>query len=444
MHHLLKYFFILTVIVSGCTKKTTNLFEKTPDERLNEVLTGYQAKLVQEPGWKLFVYPQGLVSQGVEVGGLTYYMKFTNNNRVSMISDFRIDMAATAKESGYRLKAAQLPSLMFDTYSYIHVAADPDPNVSTSPATDAGFGWGTDFDFGIKETVPKDSIVLKGNYNNSEAVLIKVSQAEIDKAFNGGLAHIMQESVDYIETNPLLYFNSTDNEKISVSFNLYLYIINFTYLTTGDDLITLSAPFSHTTEGLHFKDTVTVGGYSFQDLFWDDVQKIFYIQAGSTRIDVINSAVPIFPFYKVIGKSITTINVPTTPLPGQSALYTTKYDEAKNNLLNSPYGLELGVMDYIFDDASKTMALRVIVQQNGNNYLLQYVYSYTMNTSGIASFTRQGSNGNGTLVEQEMSPLLDFIDNDLFKLDYYTGASPVLGQFTSQDRPLFFFTGNLQ
>jgi hypothetical protein len=43
-----------------------------------------------------------------------------------------------------------------------------------------------------------------------------------------------------------------------------------------------------------------------------------------------------------------------------------------------------------------------------------------------------------------MAPLLDYIDHDVFKVDYFTGATPALGQFTSRDRTDFFFTGNIQ
>ena len=115
----------VTLMLTGCTKKSDLLFPGTADERISESLKAYQDKLSGAPGWKLFVYPSGLLSLGIEVGGLTYYMKFTSANRVTMIGDFNQSMADTAKESSYRLKSLQKTSLIFDTYSYIHVAADP-------------------------------------------------------------------------------------------------------------------------------------------------------------------------------------------------------------------------------------------------------------------------------------------------------------------------------
>jgi hypothetical protein len=40
--------------------------------------------------------------------------------------------------------------------------------------------------------------------------------------------------------------------------------------------------------------------------------------------------------------------------------------------------------------------------------------------------------------------LLNYLVADVFKLDYYTAVTPVLGQFTSQDHPGFSFTGNIR
>ncbi len=87
MKRLSLYILFLSVLVAGCEKKTDELFEKSVDERIKESLDAYQAALVAAPGWKLFVYTQGLRGQDIEVGGLTYYVKFGENNLVTMVSE---------------------------------------------------------------------------------------------------------------------------------------------------------------------------------------------------------------------------------------------------------------------------------------------------------------------------------------------------------------------
>ena len=72
-----------------------------------------------------------------------------------------------------------------------------------------GYGWGTDFDFSFKEAAPGDTLFLDGNFNHSEAMLIPVTQEEIDAAFNGQLQHIVAETETYSSSNPFLYFPAT-------------------------------------------------------------------------------------------------------------------------------------------------------------------------------------------------------------------------------------------
>lgn len=435
---------LILISLSGCVKKVESVFPETPDERINKVLTAYKTKLMQSPGWKLFVYPQGLESEQIDVGGLTYYVTFPDSNRTVMVSDFTTTTAATPNESSYHLKATQRPSLVFDTYSYIHQAADPDPSVSFSPTNQGGFGWGTDYDFSFEELEPRDSLFLEGNFNSSQAIMLPATQEEIDAAFAGVLEHIIDATTAYAEDNNFLFFSGSDNAKIGVSFNTFLKKINFTYLGSGN-LQTIAMSFSFTTYGIHLKTPVVVGGYTFQDMYWDDALDLYYIDTGSGRVNITNSSSPLFPFGAVIGKFIVSINVPSDPLPGQSATFATVYDDVKFNLKTGNFNLDLIDMQFVFDDASKLMALLVDVEQTGTAYVAQYVYSYSpLGSNNLTKFTRQYSNGNGASVEAEMAPLLDYIDNDVFKLDYYTATTPVLGQFISNDNPDFFFTGNLQ
>ncbi|MBC7828829.1 MAG: DUF4302 domain-containing protein [Chitinophagaceae bacterium] len=445
MKKILSYILILTVALAGCDKETDMVFEQTPDERIAETLENYQTALAQAPGWKLFVYPSGLRSQDIEVGGLTYYVKFTDANRVTMVSDFTLDMALTPKESSYRLKAVQRPSLIFDTYSYIHVAADPDPDVSSSPANQPGLGWGTDFDFAFTETTPKDTIKLKGNFNGSDAFLIKTTKAEIDAAFAGALANILTITSTYANTKPFIVLPGAGNVKINVAFDLFLYVLTFSYLDATGNIITINAPFSHTTTGLHLKEPVSVGGFTFQDIFWDSTNQYYYIMQGTTKVQITTPATPAFSISlnSVIGAAFKTITVPTTRLPNQSADFVTKYNASKTAIKNGPYNLDLDDMEFLFDAQGRTMDLNVIVFQGNSGFLAQYSYTYTI-TGGLFKFNLVTQNGNAGLIATDMAPLLNHINNNTFQLSAIATSVGVLGQFNSQQTPAFFFTGNLK
>ena len=445
MKKILSYILVLSIGLGACKKETEELFDKPADERISDALRSYQTALTQAAGWKLFVYPSGLQSQDVEVGGLTYYVRFSNENRALMVSDFTTDMATVPKESGYRLKAVQRPSLIFDTYSYIHVAADPDPEVSSSPVQQGGFGWGTDFDFSFTETEITDTIRLEGNFNGSDAYLIKITKEEIDAAFSGAMANIIDVTSDYATTTPFIVLNGTGNEKINVAFNLSLYIIEFSFVDGSGNIVTIKAPFSHTINGLHLKAPITVGGITFQDIYWDATNLYYYILQGSTKIQLTTPATPAFslPLTNAIGTAYQSIIIPTFRLPNQSADFVTKYNAVKTAIKNGPYNLDLNVMEFAFNAQARTMNLNVIVFQDNQGFLAQYNYTYNI-TGGLFKFTLVGGNGNANLIAADMSPLLNHINTNTFQLSAIATSFGVLAQFTSQQSPAFFFTGNLE
>ncbi|GEO10874.1 DUF4302 domain-containing protein [Segetibacter aerophilus] len=166
-------------LFSGCKKDDGSIFSKSPDERINDALTAYQTQLSGATnGWKGLIYPKS--------GGIyTFYFKFNSSNRVQMLSSFDSASAVTMKESSYRLKAVQQPSLLFDTYSYLHVLADPNPDVSGGPV---GAGLQSDFEYYF-DSSSADTINLVGRFNGSKAVLVKATQAEATAFASGQLAN---------------------------------------------------------------------------------------------------------------------------------------------------------------------------------------------------------------------------------------------------------------
>src|SRR5688572_2684057 len=119
MKRILFYLLLPIIVFSSCSKDDDNLFEQSPEERINAKLAEYQAALLASPtGWN------ATITTGT--GGMFhYYFRFNETNRVFMYSDVDLTTATTLGESSYRLKALQQPTLIFDTYSYLHMLADP-------------------------------------------------------------------------------------------------------------------------------------------------------------------------------------------------------------------------------------------------------------------------------------------------------------------------------
>lgn len=188
MKKILIYLLCISAVLAGCDRKSDlNIDGKSTDQRLSEALATYQNKLADAPyGWILTETTAGsAMNGGVSVTApravFSYYMKFDKNFKVSMISDFSPPTSTTFNTSSYSIKATQRPTLVFDTYSYVHLPCDPDPSVSNSPLG-GGFGWGTDFEFAFADNISAaelgDTIHLSGNLNNAKAILVKATQEE--------------------------------------------------------------------------------------------------------------------------------------------------------------------------------------------------------------------------------------------------------------------------
>ena len=154
----------VVLLVAACNKEKA-AFNKDVDDRINEQLGNYESVITGSAnGWT--------ATLETRLGSTySFYFRFNDNNRVFMFCDFDSTTAGIQKESSFRLKSLQQPCLIFDTYSYIHMLADPDASVNGGYY---GGGLISDFEFSI-DTCTADSILLTGRFNGSKAIMRKAS-----------------------------------------------------------------------------------------------------------------------------------------------------------------------------------------------------------------------------------------------------------------------------
>lgn len=258
--NLFLYILLITATLSSCRKKDDFVFDQSPDERINKTLAEYSSALTgSEYGWKGFVYPSGL--PGTPFG---FYFRFDTANRVQMFSDFDSLSAVTVKESSYRLKALQQPSLLFDTYSYIHVLCDPDASVNGGTY---GAGLFSDFEFAI-DGIYGDTIKLTGRLHGSKAVLVKATS---------------QEAQDYYEKKRNWEFNNISRfltyfKQLTAGGSKYDIYVNKLYRqiqfvwTTAEGAKSFSTPYYYTSNGIALTSPLNDGKQSisaFENVTWD-------------------------------------------------------------------------------------------------------------------------------------------------------------------------------
>lgn len=245
---------LLVTLLSACDNNENEVAPADrPDARLNKLLTDYKAQLVgAQHGWKATLFPAG-------GAGYSFLFRFAENDRVTTVSDINA-AAAAPLESTYRLKAVQRPSLLFDTYTYLHVLADPD-------ATKSGGDWGqgkySDFEFSFDRATP-DSITLTGNYNGSKLVLVRATAEEAGNY----ITRIDENARAFEGINSFsLYFKQLvmGGQTIDMSVNTILRTITFTY-GEGSEVKTVTTGYYYTPEGVRLLQPLTTAGQTITTL----------------------------------------------------------------------------------------------------------------------------------------------------------------------------------
>lgn len=438
MKKLIIYTLLSAALFAGCKKDNDNLIEgKNPEERVSEALNKYNATLKGSAnGWKAYLYPNG-------GGGYSFYLNFMEKNRVSMYADLDYAPAEESFESSYRLKGNQVPSLLFDTYSYMHILADPDP--STFGGT-SGWGLYSDFEFDfVRES--GDTLFMKGKMLESDLILIKATKEEADSYNSKGLLSSVATGTQYFDENLYLYVNLGDDIKVQTSFDYYNKVVSLTWEEAGE-VSTVSTPFAFTLKGLELKEPLEYKGKFISGFTWDAAKQEYVANTAAAPVTVMSSATPILPLHSLIGVNYSDIIVPNgTAFPGWSSDFQARRAAAAASMLAGPYRLRLDRMIFTFNTIQKSMTITTEIYQGATGFTGAFPYSYNKTNAGVYKFTARAATGNGSLIVADMAPLTtQRISADDFTLDYFVNPTngQILGQFKSVQHPDFFFSGTLQ
>ncbi|PUZ30138.1 protein of unknown function [Chitinophaga costaii] len=437
MKRYLVFIALILALLASCRKEGVDPASgQRPEERTEAKLHAYQSALTgSNNGWIAYLYPQG-------GGGFSFFLKFTDSNRVSMMADISETSTLEPFESSYRLKSVLAPSLLFDTYNYLHLLADPSPGVLGGVA-----GWGlySDFEFSF-DSLFNDSITLRGNLLDSKMILVKATAAQEASYEAGGLNTLVHELLDYTASNLNLYVLLGDDTKIQTTINPNTKVITLNWLK--DNVISSSASaFAFTLTGIVLQQPVEYNGKKIYELTWDNDNQVLYAMVDGQKVVVQASPTPILPLHLLIGVSYTDIIVPNaTDYPGWSEDFKTRRATAAASMQAGPYGLRMDRMQFLFSVPANQMLLELDIYQGSNKFLADFLYNYTKTDEGVYKFSGVTPTGNAGLIVNDMAPLTtQRLNADHFILDYYIdqASGSILGQFKSVEHEDFTFTGTL-
>lgn len=273
---------LFCILLSVLTLTGCNKFEPAPvdttDERLNAVLDEYSKVLENAPyGWKGYLLTKSEIPA-------TFFFKFDGKNRVIMAADFDDE----EMESSYLVKALQRPTLIFDTYSTLHLLSDPNPNV-LGGAT--GAGYSSDFEFAFVK-VGQDTVELEGLFNKSKLLLIKSKSVEESE----GVFDAVEEVVDVV-SNLKKYFKRTEvgGTVCEVKIDPLYQIFSLSYLVNNELVTTKSVYYVSNTEMLFYNDLEVkdVVINSLKDIVFDASANAVSAKVNGTTIFIKDNLEPL-------------------------------------------------------------------------------------------------------------------------------------------------------
>lgn len=272
------YIFLFVLALGSCKKDETEPIIGNVDERLSGTLADYQKQLTgAQFGWKGYLLTDSEVPA-------TFLFSFTDKNRTTMSADY----ATTPAESSYRLKALQKPTLLFDSYSTLHLIADPTSSVFGG---ETAAGYYSDFEFAFLSS-STDTIKLEGTFNKSKLILVRSkSAAESAQAFSD--VGNINTAVSKLKT----YFKRSTIGGIDCEIRLdsYAQIIAFTYLD-GANLKSVKANFYVSGTAINLYTPLKVGTATVTQLggvSYDASTGILNASVNGNQIQVRESITPI-------------------------------------------------------------------------------------------------------------------------------------------------------
>ena len=421
------YSLLIMMAFASCADQNSLIYEQKPDERVQAVLDNY-SKIIHSGtnGW-LFALETGAK------GGVNHWVNFTGENTCEMLSDAEVissskfpNSATEVAPSSWRLKSVETPVLIFDTYNYMHMLADPTATISG--ASSNGTGLVTDFEFVLGDyNESAKEMKLKGRFNKSAARMIAVNASQEEAIRAGGLKTMNKnfEALVSPMKYPVFEYNS---KKVDVQVGARQFTIK--YLDENDEVassssaayLSLKGLESEQTSDLILFDTIQYAGNGISEVVTSNGK--MYAVIGGSQYELFDNGMPALPFRFGPGKdyNVFTVNASTLGESLQDPYYTNVYKLAKDTQYNKG---SKRVMNYFKTEFTRdaksgklTMVLKIwYTNSAGTTYQAWWDFAVQENEDGTITFTDRDQdpvNTNARGQENYLRPIVDYF----CKLEY--------------------------
>ncbi|NML40704.1 DUF4302 domain-containing protein [Chitinophaga sp. G-6-1-13] len=425
MKNLYKLLFVISVLVTGCSRSDVDLvFKQTPDERMSEQQQQFNQMLIQaQYGWKI-------TNSTLLKGNFGFYMDFDfdgKKDRVCMVSDINDTSSTVVQVSAYRVKLVNAPILSFETYNYIHLLSDPNPGVSGG-VVGQGFKGDNEFEF---VRVTPDSMFLAGRKFRTEMILVKATKQEQEAYLNGGYLANIKAVKAVFASNKVSVFDyggvtyqiipNTGARRVGI-----MSVVN-------NEIKLSSGNFSYSVNGMELSDRVQIGNTFITKILLED-NKLFVQTKSGEKIEVRSSQTALLPLNQMIGLSYMGLNLPfLANLPGTNPAGTTILKQLSLLVLAYPNSYDKSEINLVWDVPNKKIIMEGLLFKGNSIYATRFRYDYDFNpTTGLYKLSNKIVLAPG-YATYNVSLLDTFLQNNEFALDYYFDSGNMYGKITSKN-----------
>lgn len=446
MKNIFSVILILCLFASCQKHEVEMVFDQNPETRMLERNAELRSKLLESPnGWK------GSLRTSLNGSAYGFYMKFTENEEVSMVSDWNATAANTPRVSTYRVKFVMNTSLFFDTYNYITIMQDPNPAVNGGVSAD-GLRSDIEFEY-IRSTA--DSIILRGKKYLNNLYLLKATAAEATSFTNGtGYSTSITAMNNFFNTTVnkyvLVNFNGTD-VKVGFNFNIPSKLVSCQVLLPDQSVASANGGFAHGINEIYFNTPITIAGVTFVSVKVKTDGSYVAVDKNGKEYPILSNAVPVVPALNLFGNGGGLFVVPrATTFAGWGADFISRRATANTGVATwaiSGSNLSLGTISFMdINGTSKLFTIRVNCPYASTSTNLDYQYRFAINTDNTFKFTYVSAlNTNASTIYASLNALLaQRINVDKFTLSYYTDPATNASymRFSSVENPTFVFTAS--
>lgn len=388
--------------MAGCTKDSfVANFDQKPEERMAASIAKVNATLTSSPNGWVATLPT------LAGGGYGFYMNFGANQEVTMYGDLNDETSSNLRTSTFRVKIGLGADLVFDTYNYISMLADPNPSAFGGVS---GSGYKSDVEF-IYERSNADSIIFTGKAFRQPLVLVKATAAQ--KAIYttaGGYKTAVKKIKDFFEaiSNPYIeVVSGGSTQKVALSLDVSNSVtagkraIFASVLADGKTINSAMQKFAFNAEGISIVNGgIAWGNIAFVSFKWKDATTMAVYDSTGKEYIIKSSPTAILPLPDFLDSfGLDTDN---------KAYYSITVLDASKSTDFQPIWDAIAAEYALYSTAKISFIWLVWQATDGNNVLQVRVYtsatSYTrmnfgvnVGANGVTTFTYISSSSSGAV-----------------------------------------------